>query len=91
MLLHVVDSSSPYCEENIENVKFLLNELGLSHKPTLMIFNKIDKLDDEKAMNLSLRYQGIMVEGRNPKSVKKIKEACLDKIMSSRNSELIAI
>ena len=91
LLLHVVDSSSPYCEENIENVKFLLNELGLSHKPTLMIFNKIDKLDDEKAMNLSLRYQGIMVEGRNPKSVKKIKEACLDKIMSSRNSELIAI
>ena len=56
-----------------------------------MIFNKIDKLDDEKAMNLSLRYQGIMVEGRNPKSVVKIKKACLDKLMSSRNSELIAI
>ncbi len=91
LLLHIVDASSPHCEENIENVKFLLNDLGLSHKPTLMIFNKIDKLDNEKAMNLSLRYEGIMVEGRNSKSVEKIKEACLDKIMDIKNSELIAI
>ena len=91
LLLHVVDTSSPHCEDNIKNVRFLLNELGLSHKPTLMIFNKIDKLDAEQAINLSSRYEGVMVEGTNPNSVEKIKEACLVKITNVSNPELIAI
>ena len=91
LLLHVVDASSPHCEDNIKNVRFLLNDLGLSHKPTLMIFNKIDKIDAEQAMNLSSRYEGVIVEGTNPNSVEKIKEACLVKITNASNSELIAI
>jgi GTP-binding protein HflX len=46
LLLHVVDVSSPTFEEQIKVVKETLTELGADDKPTLMVFNKIDLLND---------------------------------------------
>jgi len=45
LLLHVVDSSSPYCCEQIEVTKKLLDELGASDKPVITVFNKSDVAD----------------------------------------------
>ncbi len=45
LLLHVVDSSSPYCCEQIEVTKKLLDELGASDKPVITVFNKSDIAD----------------------------------------------
>ncbi len=44
LLLHVVDISSPQVEEQIEAVNVVLGELGVADKPTLMVFNKIDRV-----------------------------------------------
>ena len=44
LLLHVVDVSSPYAEEQIEAVNLVLGELGVGEKRTLMVFNKIDRI-----------------------------------------------
>ena len=44
VLLHVVDASHPSFEEQISVVKDTLAELGASDKPTLLVFNKVDKL-----------------------------------------------
>ena len=44
LLLHVVDISHPQAEEQIEAVNLVLAEIGAAAKPTLMIFNKIDRL-----------------------------------------------
>ena len=44
LLLHVVDISSPQVEEQIEAVNVVLDELGVADKPTLMVFNKIDRV-----------------------------------------------
>ncbi len=44
LLLHVVDISHPQAEEQIEAVNSVLEEIGAGEKPTLMVFNKIDKL-----------------------------------------------
>ncbi len=44
VLLHVVDASHPSFEEQISVVKNTLAELGAGDKPTLLVFNKVDKL-----------------------------------------------
>ena len=44
LLLHVVDISSPQAQEQIEAVNVVLDELDVAEKPTLMVFNKIDRV-----------------------------------------------
>lgn len=44
LLLHVVDVSHPQAEEQIAAVNTVLAEIGAADKPTLMVFNKIDRL-----------------------------------------------
>lgn len=46
LLIHVVDVTSPVFEEQIVIVKDTLEDLGCAAKPTLMVFNKIDRLED---------------------------------------------
>jgi len=45
LLLHVVDASHPQAAEQIQAVDTVLREIGAEGKPTLMVFNKIDRLD----------------------------------------------
>ena len=44
VLLHVVDVSHPSFEEQIAVVNNILTEIGAADKPTLLVFNKIDRL-----------------------------------------------
>ena len=44
MLLHVVDVSHPLFEEQVAVVNETLEEIGAQGKPTIMVFNKIDKV-----------------------------------------------
>jgi len=45
LLLHVVDISHPDFAQHINKVNQVLSELGSSDKPTIMVYNKIDRLD----------------------------------------------
>ena len=51
LLLHVVDISHPQAEEQIAAVDAVLKEIGAAEKSTLMIFNKMDQLDGNGALN----------------------------------------
>jgi GTP-binding protein HflX len=46
LLLHVVDASHPLAAEQIRSVNAVLEEIGAAGKPTLMVFNKIDQLEN---------------------------------------------
>jgi GTP-binding protein HflX len=46
LLLHVVDASNPYAEEQIKAVNAVLKELGCGDKPALLVLNKIDRVSD---------------------------------------------
>jgi GTP-binding protein HflX len=48
LLLHVVDVSHPEADEQIKAVDGVLSEIGAEGKPTLMVFNKVDKLNGNK-------------------------------------------
>lgn len=56
MLIHLVDVSRPGIQEQILAVEKVLDELGALNKPTLMVFNKIDILEDMTEMKI-LRHK----------------------------------
>jgi GTP-binding protein HflX len=45
LLLHVVDVSHPQAEDQIQAVNTVLAEIGAGEKPTIMVLNKIDRLN----------------------------------------------
>lgn len=47
LLLHVVDISHPQFEDHIAVVEKTLGEIGSADKPTVLVFNKIDRLVEE--------------------------------------------
>lgn len=50
IILHVVDVSHPYFKDQIEVVRETLKDLHAHEKPTIMVFNKIDRVDNAGAM-----------------------------------------
>jgi len=46
LLLHVVDCSHPQAEEQIAAVNAVLDEIGAANKSTVMVFNKVDRVED---------------------------------------------
>jgi len=46
LLLHVVDASSPELPQQIAAVDEVLRDLGVGEKPTLLVLNKVDAIDD---------------------------------------------
>jgi GTP-binding protein HflX len=47
ILLKVIDLSDPMYEEHIKIVDQLLKELNIDYKPALLLFNKVDKIQDD--------------------------------------------
>lgn len=61
LLLHVVDSSHPQADGQIAAVNEVLREIGAADKPTLMVFNKIDRLTSA----LPLMSNGIAISAKD--------------------------
>lgn len=49
LLLHVTDASHPEWEEHMATVEQVLVELGFADRPQLVVFNKLDALEDPAA------------------------------------------
>jgi GTP-binding protein HflX len=45
LLVHVIDAADPDRELNVEQVEYVLGEIGANEVPTLQVMNKIDLLD----------------------------------------------
>jgi GTPase len=48
LLLHVVDSASPVLDEQMAEVQRVLVEIGADHIPQVLVFNKLDQLDESQ-------------------------------------------
>jgi GTP-binding protein HflX len=59
LLLHVVDCSSSYVEEQIEAVHDVLGQLGAAGKPMMLVLNKIDKAGEEAVDSIADKYKDI--------------------------------
>jgi GTPase len=58
LLLHVLDASAPEQERLLMRraVEQVLEEIGAGETPLLLVFNKVDLLDDEARQDLRLRH-----------------------------------
>jgi GTP-binding protein HflX len=62
LILHVVDSSDKNYPKMIDAVNLILRDLSLLEKPILVVFNKIDKLDEEALERLKSKYpEGVFI------------------------------
>lgn len=52
ILLHVVDISHPDAENHINTVNRVLKKIGLKDKKSILVFNKLDKLEDKADLTL---------------------------------------
>ncbi len=71
LLLHVVDASHPNAEEQIDAVNLVLNEIGAAERPTLMVFNKIDRFQtQDRAQQFLDRYpKSVAVSARSGEGI----------------------
>ena len=46
ILIHLVDASSPQADDYIQVVTETLRDLGVERKPVILVFNKVDLIDD---------------------------------------------
>lgn len=55
ILLHVIDAGDPFIHERIQVVNDVLNQIG-ANQPRIMVFNKIDTIDDKIKTALEEKY-----------------------------------
>ena len=54
VLLHVVDASQAALEDHMHAVESLLEELGVGDRPTILVLNKIDRVESERSLETLL-------------------------------------
>jgi GTP-binding protein HflX len=60
LVLHVIDASSPAWEEQRVVVEQVLDELGATDRPKLIVFNKIDLLPEAELLALQERVSALI-------------------------------
>lgn len=70
LLLHVVDLSHPRFEEQMAAVEDILAGLNLEGKPTVRVFNKVDRVDPGEARALCRRHEAIAVSALDPQTLR---------------------
>lgn len=59
LLLHIIDVSHPAYQEQMDTVNEVLREIGVGEKPVLLVFNKIDLLENKNILSaLKSQYPG---------------------------------
>jgi GTP-binding protein HflX len=60
LLLHVIDAADPRRDEYIDQVNLVLGEIGAGDLPQLMVYNKIDRL--EQAPRIERNAAGVVTQ-----------------------------
>ncbi len=66
VLVHLVDASNPRFLQQIASVEKILEELDLSSRPQLLVFNKSDRISADEAANLRIRFNASVVSALDP-------------------------
>lgn len=87
-LIHLVDISHPHYQEQIEVVESTLKEIGIENKETLMVFNKIDRLEPEMDLGrIKTQYpEAIFVSAARSININGLKTRLADLIKSEDQS-----
>jgi len=80
VLVHVVDASHPALDEHMGAVERILEQLEVAHRPTVLAFNKVDRVDPGRSLEaLAARRDGVAISAATgdgvPELVKAIEAA----------------
>jgi GTP-binding protein HflX len=78
LLLHVLDASNPDWPRQRASVEAILAELHLDEKPTLLVFNKVDKLSE--AARADLPPDALDVSARSGTGIDRLREAIAERL-----------
>ena len=79
LLLYVVDASDPTCQAQLDVTKAVLRDIGAAEVPSLLLLNKIDRLDEAERRELKERFPGaILLSAHAPADVAALRQAVLD-------------
>ncbi|MEQ9423845.1 MAG: GTPase HflX [Cyclobacteriaceae bacterium] len=85
ILIHLVDVSHPQYEDHMQTVEMTLDEIGATNKPTLVVFNKIDKVDKVDRSNLNAN----LFPGRQAILISATKKENIDRLKSTLHNEVV--
>lgn len=75
LLLYVVDASDPTFRQQLAVTYEVLDEVGVEDTPSLLILNKIDRVDEIDRRALKREYpDAIQMSSRDPADIKKLRE-----------------
>ena len=91
ILLHVIDISHPLFEDHVEVVHETLEELHAVDKPTIFVFNKIDKIEDRSIVAyLKARYaNAVFVSAARSINMSAVEEAIMDLLDANTTEQTI--
>ncbi len=82
LLLHVVDASHPRFDFHIHTVNQILKDLNCDHIEKLLVFNKVDLMDFQKAKNLCETYSAIGISAIDKTSCQSLLSQMFNKLIS---------
>jgi GTP-binding protein HflX len=79
LLLYVVDASDPTAQAQLDVTKGVLRDIGAAEVPSLLLLNKVDRLDEAARRELREKFPGaILLSAHAPEDVAALRQAVLD-------------
>ncbi|MBI5523522.1 MAG: GTPase HflX [Desulfarculus sp.] len=69
LLLHLADAANPQVEAQIEAVDNLLDELGLTQTPRLLVLNKMDLAPFDRRVKLTRRHHAVAISALDARTL----------------------
>ncbi len=91
LLVHVVDVSAAQWEERKDAVERILADLGVIDRATVVVFNKVDLVDDETDVAaLCRRFDAVAISALDRPSLRPLSERLLTEMQRFRRADLDA-
>lgn len=88
LLVHLIDLSNQHYEKRIEAVDSILGDLKLADKPCLLVFNKIDLVEDYILDDVKKKYSGaIFISAINKETYRTLLEAIRYTLFLNKSKE----
>ncbi len=79
LLLYVVDASEPTCQAQLDVTREVLRDIGAAEVPSLLLLNKVDRLDEAARRALRERYpEAMLLSAHAPADVAALRQSVLD-------------
>jgi GTPase len=79
LLLFIVDASDATHESQLQVTRDVLSEIGALDAPSLLVMNKVDRLDDVGRAKIRAKYPNAMlISARDPVDVARVRQAIVD-------------